>query len=204
MTFAVVSVEAETGEKLELALPLDVPSRLLANKIMHDLGRPVRTGEAFDLYIQTGHADKRIPPETTLGQVGIQDGQKLRLKRRAAGSAPPVSAAYAFLQTQTGELLPLEANNVIIGRKDARYQIPLDLDLADYDPGHAVSRRHASIGRESGNTYLIDLRSTNGTRLNGETIPPGKKVPLKDGDSIEFGLGMRVTFITAQSAAAGK
>ena len=50
-----------------------------------------------------------------------------------------------------------------------------------------VSRRHAVIRRVK-NDYLIkDLRSTNGTHLWGKPIPPGKYVPLKEGDTFLIG-----------------
>jgi len=201
MPNAIVTVDTDSGDRVELALPLDVPSRALAAKIMRDLGRTVRTGETFNLFIETGHGDKRIRPTATLGQLGIVDGQHLRIKREGAGSAPEASGAHAYLRTQSGDLLALESNLVIIGRRDPQYEVPLDLDLAEHDPANAVSRRHACIGRSGENYYLLDLESTNGTRLNEEDIVPGKKVPLQDGDRIEFGLGVRVTFVTTKVGA---
>ncbi len=197
MTFAVVSIETEAGERVELALPLDVPSRLLALKIMRDFGKIVRTGESFALFFKTDRGDKPIPPTATLRELGITDGQGLRVKRQARGLVASASRAHAFLRTQAGELIPLEANNIIIGRKDPKYQVPLDLDLSRLDPGKAVSRQHASIGRDGSSHYLLDMESTNGTRLNGEKAAPGKKLPLKDGDVIQFGLEVQLTFVVA-------
>ncbi|HEY5983891.1 MAG TPA: FHA domain-containing protein [Anaerolineales bacterium] len=197
MSFAVVTVETETGEKLELALPLEVPSRVLVEKILRDLGKTIRTAEAYSLCIVTGHGDKPISPTVSLRALGVVDGQHLRIKRETAVKPARATGPYAYLRTENGTLLPLESSNVIIGRKDTLQQVPLDLDLTDYDPDHAVSRRHASIGREGSTYYLIDLRSTNGTQLNGHNVVPGKKMALKDGDRIDFGLGMRVTFVAA-------
>jgi hypothetical protein len=198
MSFAVVTVETEYGDRLELALALEIPSRTVAANILRDLGRTIRIGDTYVLCIETPRGDKPIPPTATLGAFGISDGQRLRLKRQVGGAPAAASQAYAYLRTQTGDLLPLESSNVIIGRKDPQAQIPLDLDLSAYDPGHALSRRHASIGREGSTCYLRDLRSTNGTRVNDVSLVAGRKMPLQDGDSIEFGLGMRVTFVTAK------
>lgn len=198
MSFAVVTVETEYGETLELALALEIPSRTVAAKILRDLGRTIRVGDTYLLYIATPRGDKPIPPTATLGAFGITDGQRLRLKRQSGAAPAAASRAHAYLRTETGDLLPLESSNVIIGRKDPQAQIPLDLDLSTYDPGHALSRRHASIGREGPTYYLIDLNSTNGTRVNDVSLPAGQKMALQDGDSIEFGLGMRVTFVTAK------
>lgn len=198
MPFAVVTVETEFGDKLELALALEIPSGTVAANILRDLGRTMRVGDTYILCIPTPHGDKPIPRTATLGAFGIGDGQCLRLKRRLDAAPKPATQAFAYLKTQTGELLPLESANVIIGRKDPRGQMPLDLDLTAYDPGHALSRRHASIGREGSTYYLIDLKSTNGTRLNDVNLVPGRKMALQDGDTIEFGLGLRVTFVTAK------
>ncbi len=60
------------------------------------------------------------------------------------------------------------------------------LDLAY----RGVSRRHAIINFAGGKLYLRDEGSTNGTTLNGESIPARKDMPLSPGD--EIGLGKRV------------
>lgn len=201
MPFALVTVEVDFGEKAELALPLDVPSRLLTTKIMRDMGKLVRTGETFVLSFKTAGGDKPIPPDATLGELGIRDGQHLRLTRQGPGMRAPAPRAHAYLRTQTGAMLPLESNNVILGRKDMKQEGPLDLDLAAYDPGWVVSRRHASIGRDGSNYYLLDLESTNGTQVNGAVCSPGRKMPLKDGDRIICGLAVELTFVVAAAPA---
>jgi hypothetical protein len=201
MTFAVVTIETESREQIQLAVPVDMPSRLLAAKIMHDLGKPVRTGETFALYFKTDRGDKSISPTATLAELGINDGQHLRIKRQKLGAAPESPRAHAFLRTPSGEQIPLEANHVIIGRKEPKYQVPLDLDLTRLDPKKAVSRQHASIGRDGNKYYLLDLDSTNGTRVNGEKVVPGKKTPLNSGDSIILGLEVRFTFVTKEAVA---
>jgi pSer/pThr/pTyr-binding forkhead associated (FHA) protein len=58
---------------------------------------------------------------------------------------------------------------------------PLNHIVID-DP--AVSVQHAIIARSAGSYRLQDLRSTNGTQVNGV---PVSEVELKDGDKIRFG-----------------
>jgi len=50
-----------------------------------------------------------------------------------------------------------------------------------------VSGRHAAISYEGDGFVVIDLDSTNGTRLNGQKLLPNKPEPLKDGDEIIMG-----------------
>ena len=49
-----------------------------------------------------------------------------------------------------------------------------------------VSRRHARIERMGDTFYLTDLRSSNGTYINGEMIEPLSSVGLHSGDSVIF------------------
>lgn len=52
-------------------------------------------------------------------------------------------------------------------------------------PSRYASRSHAKITCFSGNECLLtDLRSSNGTTLNGAPVPYGKNLPLKNGDVI--------------------
>ncbi|MCB8984531.1 MAG: VWA domain-containing protein [Ardenticatenaceae bacterium] len=50
-----------------------------------------------------------------------------------------------------------------------------------------VSRRHASINFENGRYYLIDLKSSNGTFVNGQRLPPDSPLPLSGPARIELG-----------------
>ncbi len=199
MPFIVATIELDSREPLELSLPLNVPSRGLAATIMRDLGKLVRTGETFALFVRTGRGDKRIPPSMTLGEFGVVEGVHLRIRRESGGLASDPSRPHAYLQTRTGVLLPLDASSVILGRKDPKLPSAVDLDLSRYDVNNSISRRHASIVRERRKYSLQDLDSTNGTRLNGELIVRGKKVPLTSGDVIELGHGLALIFVTAEA-----
>ena len=78
-------------------------------------------------------------------------------------------------------------NEIIFGRNAKESKEPmLDLtDLGGFQMG--ISRRHAKI-RRAGNGYeIIDLSSTNGTKLNGERLVPDKPYPLANGAQIQLG-----------------
>ena len=59
-----------------------------------------------------------------------------------------------------------------------------DIVISD-DP--LVSRRHAIIEQEGDLFHVLDKDSTNGTYVNNNPIPKGKKVQLKSGDEIMVG-----------------
>ena len=57
-----------------------------------------------------------------------------------------------------------------------------ECSIALSDPN--VSRRHAEIRRRGSDVLVVDLQSTNGTRVNG--VPVRERV-LEDGDEITVG-----------------
>lgn len=61
------------------------------------------------------------------------------------------------------------------------------VDLTASDPTGSVSRRHARIGKDDSSVYVEDLGSSNGTRLNGQSLRAGMQTPLNDGDEVVFG-----------------
>ncbi len=77
---------------------------------------------------------------------------------------------------QPGETFPLEKVELVMGREPG---VEIQID----SPG--VSRRHARLSLQSGQYFLHDLGSSNGTFLNGERL--GQARPLKHGDQIRLG-----------------
>ena len=82
------------------------------------------------------------------------------------------------------------ADQVFIGRHDYDFapRDKLDIDLMEYGAREkGVSRRHAMLCRISNRPSIMDLKSTNGTYLNGVRLEPDKPRILRDGDEICFG-----------------
>lgn len=77
---------------------------------------------------------------------------------------------------EAGREFEFDQDSVVIGRT-------AECDVILYEAG--VSRKHARILTEDGGIWIEDLGSSNGTRVNGETIK--QKQSLKDGDSISMG-----------------
>jgi hypothetical protein len=86
-------------------------------------------------------------------------------------------------------IFPVEQDRNVIGRRIVgREQQEISLD----DPG--VSRRHAQVKRQpDGSLALLDLGSTNGTKINGIAIESNILVPLKEGDRITLGCWTSIT-----------
>jgi flagellar motor switch/type III secretory pathway protein FliN len=54
-------------------------------------------------------------------------------------------------------------------------------------PDPLVSTEHAEIQLEGGRAFVMDLRSTNGTRRNGDPLVPLTPIALEPGDRLELG-----------------
>jgi hypothetical protein len=83
----------------------------------------------------------------------------------------------------------------VLGREGHEQVVP-DLNLNPYgarDKG--VSRVHAALRRDHARLLLIDLGSTNGTRLNGKPLPAHQPTQVENGDEIRLGkLVMTINF----------
>ena len=70
------------------------------------------------------------------------------------------------------------------------------LDLTDLNAHrHGVSRYHCTLERENDHLVVMDLKSTNGTFLNGRRLRPQHKVPVADGDHLVLGTLHALVFL---------
>jgi len=93
------------------------------------------------------------------------------------------------LPVEPEQMYPLDLPETLIGRHSDRRDIHPEIDVND--PG--VSHRHAKLMREpDGTITLIDIDSTNGTRLNDIDVEAGVPTPVTDGDNITMGYWTRV------------
>jgi len=83
----------------------------------------------------------------------------------------------AWWEPRTPRLaLPAESRITLLGRSRE-----CDCVLSD----DTVSRQHAALRHEAGTWFLRDLRSTNGTRVNGARVLD--EVEVRPGDRVTFG-----------------
>ena len=112
---------------------------------------------------QSGTADGPVGPHTAM-----LPGQRRR---------PKVQAPASLVLVQGGQPIrswPLATPELTIGRAEQS-----DIPLAD--PG--VSRNHARVVREGDDFIVEDLRSTNGTEVNGQPI---RRRRLANGDLLKL------------------
>jgi Ca-activated chloride channel family protein len=95
---------------------------------------------------------------------------------RSIGGALPDAALVVTIGEDTGRRISLDQPRMVIGRTSAA-----QVQIADAN----VSRQHAAILAQDGVFLLMDLGSTNPTRLNGENLL--KPRPLSTGDVIRVG-----------------
>jgi tRNA A-37 threonylcarbamoyl transferase component Bud32 len=94
-----------------------------------------------------------------------------------------------FVAVGSGTTLPVpHQDEVLIGRSDPGTDTTVDIDLtAMGGVACGVSRQHARMVLTNVGWAIEDLRSTNGTLVNREIIPPFQPMPLHDGDQVDLG-----------------
>jgi pSer/pThr/pTyr-binding forkhead associated (FHA) protein len=114
----------------------------------------------------------QVPTQETGSLPRIPDRERRR------GAVLPQLAPGRYLAVEdAGQtvLLPLDNDVVRVGRSPAN-----DIVLDDA----SVSRRHALLARRGETTFVLDDRSLNGVRVNGERV---SEAPLRDGDALVLG-----------------
>lgn len=79
-------------------------------------------------------------------------------------------------------------DKIILGRSDVHMDIYPDLDLTPYGGMEkGVSRHHTAVIAERDRLLIVDLKSTNGTFVNGQRLQAGQPYRLRHGDEIHCG-----------------
>ena len=84
--------------------------------------------------------------------------------------------------------LGIEALGDLVLGMDRADGTVIDVDMTPYGGNdNGVSRKHAVIRPTRNRLYLIDLDSTNGTRLNALPVGPGIAAEIRSGDTVSLG-----------------
>jgi hypothetical protein len=134
--------------------------------------------------IQTGVIQHS--PEEAAPVSGEPAGRTMVYSNAERLSEPLEQRARSRAQTA---LLLLDGRRLVVGPSGITVGRSRECDVVLQDPN--VSRKHAEIRPRGGSWVLVDLGSTNGSRLNGRSVD-GSEV-INSGDEIELG-STRLTF----------
>jgi hypothetical protein len=109
----------------------------------------------------------------------------------------PDAAAIGFPAYCPERRFRLAGSEVHVGRRSESRGIHPEIDLTGPPADPGVSRLHVVLVRAPDGTWsVVDPGSANGTLVNGDEIPAGETVPLRDGDVIHLGAWTALTVIS--------
>ncbi len=117
-----------------------------------------------------GSQSDHEPPTTSSGASGFDHTQEV-------STAPDAGLRLVVRRAQgsNGATVPVQGNRLTAGRLER-----CDLTIQD----STVSRQHAAFVRRGERWWVVDLGSTNGTKVNGRRAA---EHPLDPGDQVELG-----------------
>ena len=118
----------------------------------------------------------------------LKHDSKTHIVRRGTGTIEPqIVLKLCIGNTAAKPIVINMGSHAILGRTEHNSS-EVDINLAAYDAAQkGVSRRHASLGVINTGVIVCDLKSTNGTFLNGQRLLPGQRRVIKDGDQLMLG-----------------
>ncbi len=115
-----------------------------------------------------------------------------RTHPKAAKFPQPTIASDSMLTLyliDSNQTLPLAGRTeYTLGRISEGQPILPDVDMSPYDAyNQGVSRLHAALKLVNQRVHILDLGSSNGTRVNGQKLMANVDYPLNNGDLINLG-----------------
>jgi hypothetical protein len=119
------------------------------------------------------------------------------LKRQTDALGRVQAGQIALSLDDVPEAIILEGRVEYILGREGTDQLTPDVDLNAFGAREkGVSRVHAALRRERQQVLLIDLGSTNGTRINGRPLAAHQAAKVENGDEIRLGkLMLTINFI---------
>lgn len=132
-------------------------------------------------------------PTTAFGETSQT---RVEAAGRNFGTGPLRSGQIALSINGVPEPVILEGRPEYILGREGHEQVAPDLNLNPYGAREkGVSRVHAALRHDHSQVLLIDLGSTNGTRLNGRPVAAHQAVKVSNGDEIRLGkLVLKIKF----------
>ena len=133
-------------------------------------GEPLLHGQ--DLATERQHLAWKLRPRVSWGDIRLA----------------PNTLLVLYVATASEPLILPRQEQILIGRAGASGLRQPHVDLAPYEAvEYGVSRLHASLDIQNEAVLITDLRSKNGTYLNGLQLSPGQSKIVCNGDELCFG-----------------
>jgi len=174
------------------------------------LGRGLKPGKGASLPI----ADREPIPAKGTGKPPASGVSKMPQQKPAmSSSVPPPQAALTDspggatlivpspeIISARLELIAAGQSGFALGRIFSVREFPFTIGRQEGNliiPDASISRRHAQIAydQQRKSFVIIDLNSSNKTRLNGAVLSPERPTPLKVGDIIALGPNVQFRFM---------
>jgi len=195
MPNVVVTLEYGDGNVRDLGLPLDVSCKALTIALAQAFKLDVDINEGLTLVEKDASGGRKLTANATLGDMGILHGTRLTLENERKKIPDVIPQGGVSLKLENGREVLLKGVYTLIGRRDPKHNIYPDFDLGELDSGKISSRQHATIEFDQRSYVIKDLRSANGTWVNGQRLQPETAYQIKNGDEIVFGRnGIKVHF----------
>ncbi len=129
---------------------------------------------------------------------GVRPASRPEQTPEAPAGAPAAAAssggAGRLLLEGGSAVFPLRGTEMLVGRYDPVTEIQPEIDLTGVDTKRSVSRRHSRLTFADGAWQVEEeVGALNGTFVNGARLAPGKRVAIREGDIVSFGM-VRVVF----------
>lgn len=114
--------------------------------------------------------------------------EEVRLHRPDPGADAFIPKRYEFRIDGRRMIVPVEPELIFGRRQPDNPDDVVSIDLTRFGAAElGVSRKHAQLLIEAGDVFLVDMGSSNGSRLNGKTLKANQPYRLRDGDEMELG-----------------
>lgn len=139
---------------------------------------------------------QNIPPQNNFNQGGFQQNMPPRFPSGMQNSMDKtimmdglqqqmqnmnmMGSPTAYLQYR-GQNIPINDSEFVIGKANNQYKVNFVINNNPH-----VSRKHATILMQGNSFYIRDEGSTNGTYVNGRSLPKMVPQPLQNGDEISI------------------
>lgn len=168
-----VELSPEDMDQIDLS-PADLNTFLEGVLRKAALQRSAEYGRGFDVHVTENEEVKRRRPRIEASFVPIDSPSGQTLPTNAPRGR--FVAALIPLEGNTGrQRFVVPAGTTTIGRGNGNHIVL---------PSQYVSQHHARIEASDRSVRLFDLQSTNGTRVNGQSV---SQWDLESGDEVQFG-----------------